>query len=501
MIIKPENIDCSKAGFFRFTKLKNKYLLTNDAGEHILLLPGEFRQFIGNRIKEKTKIAKELEKKGFLPANANWENQIEKYRQRNEYLFSGPGLHIIVVTTRCNYNCLYCQTSSPGAKKKELDMKQETARQTIDFIFNSPNKNIAIEFQGGEPLLNWPTIKFIVEYAKEKNKKAKKNLELRLVSNFSLMNEKKMNFFFKNGVVLCTSLDGPEEVHNKNRPFSGGSSYQATAKWLETALEKYQQHEKGKNRKYFAQPGALVTVSRFSLPKYKEIIDEYVNRGIEVIFLRPLTPLGVAQKAWPIIGYSAQEFIDFYKKSLNYIFELNRKGKKIREYNAAIMATKILSGRDPNYLEMRSPCGAGIGQLAYDYNGDIYTCDEGRMLGYMGDDIFKLGNVKKNRYNEVIENPVVKAMCLASETNSLPGCSVCAFQPYCGVCPIYNYATSGNIFGQQPASGRCQINKAIFSVIFEYLQNKNSKSILEKWATSLLPGNSRRPISRKNNRK
>lgn len=488
MSIRAENINCSKAGFFRFKKLKNKYLLTNDAGDYTLLTSDEFNRLTTGKIKQKFPKKKELSDKCFLIDGANWEKQIEKYRQQKRYLFNGPNLHIIVVTTRCNYNCLYCQTSSQGADKGGFDMDPETARQTVDFIFNSPNKNIAIEFQGGEPLLNWPVVKSIIEYAKKKNEEFGKNLELRLVSNFSLMDNSKMKFLFKNGVTMCTSLDGPEKVNNKNRPFLSGNSYQETTKWLEKALKIYQQYERRKDKKYFAQPGALVTVSRYSFPRYKEIINEYVGRGLEVIFLRPLTPLGVARKAWPVIGYNAQEFADFYKKSLEYIFELDKKGKKIREYNATIIATKILSDRDPNYLEMRSPCGAGIGQLAYDYNGDIYTCDEGRMLGYMGDDLFKLGNVVKNSYNEIIESPVVKTMCLASETSSLPGCSSCVYQPYCGVCPIYNYATSGNIFCQQPTSARCQINKAIFDLIFGYLHNKKYnriKKILEKWADSM----------------
>ena len=35
-------------------------------------------------------------------------------------------------------------------------------------------------------------------------------------------------------------------------------------------------------------------------------------------------------------------------------------------------------------MELRSPCGAGTGQIAYYYDGNIYTCDEGRMLAEMG---------------------------------------------------------------------------------------------------------------------
>ena len=46
-----------------------------------------------------------------------------------------------------------------------------------------------------------------------------------------------------------------------------------------------------------------------------------------------------------------------------------------------------------NYMELRSPCGAGVGQLAYYADGDIFTCDEGRMLHEMGQSTFRLGNV------------------------------------------------------------------------------------------------------------
>lgn len=66
-----------------------------------------------------------------------------------------------------------------------------------------------------------------------------------------------------------------------------------------------------------------------------------------------------------------------------------------------------------NYMELRSPCGGAIGQLAYYYDGNIYTCDEGRMLAEMGNDSFKLGNVN-NTYKELMETGATKAMCISS---------------------------------------------------------------------------------------
>ena len=91
-------------------------------------------------------------------------------------------------------------------------------------------------------------------------------------------------------------------------------------------------------------------------------------------------------------------------------------------------------------MELRSPCGAGIGQIAYYYDGNIYTCDEGRMLAEMGDDSFKLGNVYDNTYDELINCNNCKAACISSVLESLPTCHDCVYSPYCGTCPVTNLA-------------------------------------------------------------
>jgi hypothetical protein len=44
------------------------------------------------------------------------------------------------------------------------------------------------------------------------------------------------------------------------------------------------------------------------------------------------------------------------------------------------MLKKMLTTSDPNYVDTRSPCGAVIGQVAYNFDGKIYSCDEGRMM-------------------------------------------------------------------------------------------------------------------------
>ena len=148
---------------------------------------------------------------------------------------------------------------------------------------------------------------------------------------------------------------------------------------------------------------------------------------------------------------------------------------------ARIFLRKILTDRDPGYLELRSPCGAGIGQLAYNYNGDVYTCDEARMLSRMGDESFKLGNVGKHCYQDLMNSDALKAVCNASILDILPGCTSCVYKPYCGVCPIYNYVEHANIFSQMPNNDRCKIHMSILDYLFGKLKDRKIEKIFKKW--------------------
>ncbi len=478
-----EKIKYNQLGFFRFKKLKGKYLLTNDVGNYIFLKESEFKDFLTGKLDKDQEPYLSLKQGQFLKNELDLTKLAERYRGKNAFLFGAPSLHIIVVTLRCNHNCVYCHASAQDMNRADLDMDQATAEKAIDKIFQSPSRFIAIEFQGGEPLVNWPIVKFIIEKAKQKNKKAKKDLQIRLVSNFDFMTEQRFKYLLDNKVSFCLSLDGPEKLHNQNRPVreaikQGGSNYQSIVSWVKKFNALY---PRLKNKGYIFRIAGRVTVSRASLSQAKQIVDEYLKLGFDGFYLHHLNPFGFSKESQNKIGYSAEEYINFYRKALDYIIQLNLKGKKFKERMAVTFLTKILTDRDPNHLDYRSPCGAGIGQLAYNYNGDVYTCDEGRMLSMMGDESFRLGNLAENSYQEIVGSPVTRTLCAASCLEGVAGCSDCAYKPYCGVCPVYNFFVQGNIFGQMPNNQRCQINKAIFDFLFEKIQEPKVKKVLESW--------------------
>lgn len=461
-----------KNNYFNFKQWKDKMLLTNEQGRYILLGKRDFLNLVNKRYDLLSKEILQTLKDRFFIYDIDEDVFIEKvanaYRDNKQYLFSATSLHIFVMTNACNMCCVYCQAQD-SAQEKKGKMQEMTAKAAVDIALQSPNEYLTFEFQGGEPLLNFETIKYIVEYS-EQNKNHKQ-IQYSLVTNTLLLNEEMIQFFKKYDVSISTSLDGCKEVHNSNRPkIDGDGTYDYVSrniKWLQSND---------------IQVGAIETTTKISLKNAEKIIETYHNLGLNHLFIRPLTPLGYAKEHWAEIGYEPKEFLKFYKQCILILLEHNRNGIRMSEGHARIFLKKILTGYSENYMELRSPCGAGIGQMAYYYDGNIYTCDEGRMVAEMGDQMFCLGNVNYSTYDDLMENRVCKVTCQASVLESLPGCCDCVYHPYCGVCPVISYASDNSIYTRESNVYRCKIYKGILDILFEILlEEPGAEDILKAW--------------------
>lgn len=461
-----------KNNYFNFKQWKDKMLLTNEQGRYILLEKRDFVNLVNKRYDLLSEEILQKLKDRFFIYDIDEDVFIEKvanaYRDNKQYLFSATSLHIFVLTNACNMCCVYCQAQDSTQEKKGK-MQEMTAKAAVDIALQSPNEYLTFEFQGGEPLLNFETIKYIVKYS-EQNKNHKQ-IQYSLVTNTLLLNEKMIQFFKKYDVSISTSLDGCKEVHNSNRPkIDGDGTYDYVSrniKWLQSND---------------IQVGAIETTTKISLKNAEKIIETYHNLGLNHLFIRPLTPLGYAKEHWAEIGYEPEEFLKFYKQCILILLEHNRNGIRMSEGHARIFLKKILTGYSENYMELRSPCGAGIGQMAYYYDGNIYTCDEGRMVAEMGNQMFCLGNVNYSTYDDLMENRVCKVTCQASVLESLPGCCDCVYHPYCGVCPVISYASDNSIYTRESNVYRCKIYKGILDILFEILfEEPDAEDILKTW--------------------
>ncbi|WP_051213038.1 His-Xaa-Ser system radical SAM maturase HxsB [Butyrivibrio fibrisolvens] len=459
--------------YFNFKKFGNEYLITNDLGRHSFVDSKVLKALIQDDSDSLLpEIRDKLRNDFFLtgPSRQEYLEQITPHmRDFKNHLLRSTGLFIFVLTNTCNLNCVYCQAQSENSKSKGL-MTKEIAKLGVDIALQSPTPDIIIEFQGGEPLLNFDTIKTIIEYAD--NNSSGKSITYNLVSNLSLLTEPIADYLVEHNVQISVSLDGNDYVHNTNRPFRlGGGSFEAACKGIKLLQRRN------------ITLGAIQTTTRYSLSHYKKIIDTYIELGFKSIFLRPLTQLGFANDHWEQIGYSAEEFLKFYKNAMDYILKLNSKDMVFSEGHASIFLKKIIGGYSQNYMELRSPCGASVGQAAIYYDGNIYTCDEGRMVAEMGDPAFRIGDVFSSTYNDLIDSGVCKAVCASSCLESLPHCCDCVYQPFCGVCPVINYALNKDLFSKNYQNTRCKIYSGILDYIFCTLQSNNHEyvDVFERW--------------------
>ena len=467
---------------FRLREVGGEVLLTNPWGDWVFVTQDELAVLTSGKLEESSPLHAKLVERNFLREGLDLDALADRMSQKKRFLDAGPNLHILIATLRCNQTCVYCHASRADMSETSTDMTPETADKVVDFVFQSTSPRLTIEFQGGEPLANFPVVKHVIERAKDKNKDGDKTIEFTLVSNLSLLDDEKLDYLVSNKVQICTSVDGPAAVHDKQRILPGGSSHAEAIRWIKRINERYE--EMGLDPVLY-HVEALITTTRAALDIPKEIVDTYVDLGCRAIFLRPVDPFGFASQTGKSIEYSREAFLDFYREAVLHILELNKQGIQVLERFAAIFLTKILGDDDPNYLDIRSPCGAGIGQLAYNYDGKIFTCDEGRMVHQMGDSFFQLGDVGDTRYRQVMLSDTVRALTVASNLDAQPDCVNCVYNPYCGVCPVHNYATQGSIFGRMRESSWCAVHKGIQDFLFDLLRRSDAETVdvLRRWTT------------------
>jgi uncharacterized protein len=474
--------------FFRFREVAGKMVLTNYEGSWIVLEPDEFRAFAAGNVEPSSELYGRLRERNFVRDEYDVQRAAQMLRRRKGFVHWGPNLHLLVVTLRCNETCVYCHASRADMDATHTDMTPEIAEKAVDLALQSTNPSITIEFQGGEPLVAFPVVQHAIEYALERNRRAGKELEFTMVSNLGLMDETKLRWLLDHKVQICTSIDGPKALHDKQRKLTAGrrlpqaSAYEEATGWIRRINDAYAEMALDPTL-YHVE--ALLTTTRETLTMPREVIDTYVDLGCRALFLRPVDPFGFAERTRRVVEYPRSAYLQFYREAVDYMIELNKQGVEILERYAAIFLTKILSGEDPNFLDIRSPGGAGIGQLAYNYDGKIFSSDEGRMLYEMGDDTFLIGDVRSSRYRDVVGHPTIRAMSLASNLDGQPDCVNCAYQPYCGTQPEHNHKTLGSMFGRMRESTMCAVHKGIQDYLFEKLGTADSATldVLSRWTT------------------
>lgn len=464
-------LSAESLGFFRWGNVGGSIVATNDAGEWAALAQAELDELLSGKIAEGHARFEEFQSKGFIRDGFDLDALAARMAKRSTHVRRGPYLHVVTVT---------------AANGEAGSMSESTARKIVDFALEgtSPAMTVEIRGVGAEPLTSFATIRSLVEHALAQNKQTTgKKLRFFLRSNLAGMSEDIAEWMLDNEVRLVTTLDGPAALHDGNLEWTGGASHADVVRWLEYFARRYS--ELGRDPDEWHVEARLNT-TRQALESIGEVLDEYSARALRTVNLRPLDSGSFAESTWQKIGYDHSQYLRLYRAALDAVIERNRAGADIAEGLAVALATKVLSEDDPGIADVQSPCGFGTNLLAYDTAGRVFPCEEAQALNDAGDPTFLLGDVSGLSVSEIVRHPTVRAIAAASLLDTHPMYATRWNKPFCGLNPVRNYITQGDLFGQERFCLESRVLDQSCTRLFELLVDDGdaaAREIVQRWAT------------------
>ncbi len=135
-----------------------------------------------------------------------------------------PSTLRLQLTESCNLNCTYCQIERNYKNNNQIHMSEDIAARSLALFAKHARKGIqkTVILTGGEPLLNYKVIEFLLHLAK----KLLDSYRFILFTNGTKLTEQMAKLFKDNNVLVLISLDGNKKQHDISRKnFSGIGSF------------------------------------------------------------------------------------------------------------------------------------------------------------------------------------------------------------------------------------------------------------------------------------
>ncbi|NFL52834.1 thioether cross-link-forming SCIFF peptide maturase [Clostridium botulinum] len=323
----------------------------------------------------------------------------------------------------CNLRCKYCFADEGEYHGHKGVMSLDVAKKAIDYVVkrSGPRKNIEIDLFGGEPTMIMDTIKDIIKYARDNEKKWNKNIRFTMTTNATLLNPEMMDFMDKEMGNIILSLDGRKCINDNVRIKADGSgSYDDI---IPNIKEMIKRRTKGKT---FYVRG---TFTRNNTDFYEDVM-AMINEGFDEISIEPVVLPD--EHSLSLREEDLETIFKNYDKLYEEMAKRKREGKD--EFNFYHFNIDLQGG--PCVYKRISGCGAGFEYVAITPQGDVYPCHQ-----FVGNEEFKLGTI----YDDTYDSELGKKFKEAHIYNK-PKCRDCWSKFYCsGGCQANNFNFNGDM--------------------------------------------------------
>jgi uncharacterized protein len=398
---------------------QNGAVLLNSSAESVL------NSFASHRLIDKNKsITQSLTLAGLLVSNQNDCACVMENDCGSAASFSITSwLHL---TDRCNLRCDYCYL--PHVRE---DMTSETGRAAIDATFRSALANgfkqVKLKYAGGEPLLRFPLIVELHQYAQSVAEEHELALEGVVLSNGTLLTADMVEKLKSLGLRLMISLDGLGQYHDSHRPYAGGrGSFADVSEAVDLALANG------------LVPNISVTVSSRTADGLADVMAWILDRDL---------PFSLNFYRENELSASHEDMRLDEQKIINGMlaaFKVIEDNLPRRPFLGGIIDRANLS------VSHTHTCGVGQNYLVFDQNGQVAKCQM---------------HIRKPITDVHVADPlaVIRADQIGIQNISVEekeGCKTCEWKHWCaGGCPLATYRATGRYDVKSP---NCNIYKALF---------------------------------------
>lgn len=350
------------------------------------------------------------------------------------------------VTNKCNLNCSYCFEHKKNNQMMTSQIAIDIARKCYKKL-DSKIGRFTFNIFGGEPLLNWPVIKDMIDFTNKNHYICK----FGITTNLTTLNDEIINYIDDNDIMMLVSIDGIG--HDKNRC----NTYKTVKANIKKLVDK--------------GLGFLIEARMTITPEYGKYLYESVKEVIE-LGINNICPICVSDTEW-----TDEQIADLktsYMKLLDYYCSIL--DDKDNKRNISIKYVDELLGMllEPMCNDSRLMCHIGSKQwCAIDTNGDVYPCHNCPTSDkdYIKD--MKIGNIYTGIDTDKMYEDDIVANFNRKECENCIGKSICK-----SGCPLQNLTCNHNM--QVPTEAHCKIFRMYAESIKEFqeklLKSTNSRS-------------------------
>lgn len=280
---------------------------------------------------------------------------------------------VLHVAEGCNLRCRYCYHEEKGnGKGPQRQMSRDVAIRAVDFLFerSGGHEELVLVFFGGEPLLNFETIRHAAAYAREKASASGKRVNFAITTNGTLLTPEIVDFLEEHEVSVTVSLDGFQEIHDRYRRFADGRpSYEVILPKLRYLLERARKRP---------------VVARVTVVDEPERVPEILDHLLRLGFIEAgFAPVTTGHAEYQLSERQMDELLGAFRHLAQRFLEAAEEERFLGFSNLIDLLVSLHQGDVMNY-----PCGAGLGLFSVAAGGRLFLCQR-----FTGEETFCMGDI------------------------------------------------------------------------------------------------------------